>query len=150
MGGEVVYLLGAGASYGARGEKDKVFKFKNPITGTIGQYSCPNIIAGLPIVSELPQRIRYMLSIIQDYMDKTELEGEKRTRCQNLADGFGKLLDGCIKHATIDTFVKKLWIQNSPEYNDVKRYISAYFILEQMLVAKPDQRYDHCLNMGQH
>ena len=140
--GKVVYLLGAGASYGARGEKDKVFKFKNPITGTIGQYSCPNIIAGLPIVSELPQRIRYMLSIIQDYMDKTELDGEKRTRCQNLADGFSKLLDGCTKHATIDTFVKKLWIQKSPEYKAVERYISAYFMLEQILIAKPDQRYD--------
>ena len=140
--GKVVYLLGAGASYGARGEKNIVFEFKNPITGTIGHYTCPDIIAGLPIVSELPQRIRYMLSILLDYMNRTALNGEKKTRCQNLADGFGKLLDGCTKHATIDTFVKKLWIQKAPEYEDVKHCISAYFMLEQMLTAKVDQRYD--------
>lgn len=122
---KVVYLLGAGASYGKR-EKDPNGK---DIPG--------KILEGLPIVNEILERLEYVKTlyakqIVQEYKEAQQV----------LIKDLEWLIENTYRHATIDTFAKKLFLTNQKdEYIKMKRLLSLFFKTEQ-LINRPDSRYD--------
>lgn len=61
---KIVYLLGAGASFGIRDKNNTTLKVPDAyedseIVGTYVKYEYANIIEGLPLVSEIPGRLAY-------------------------------------------------------------------------------------------
>ena len=143
--GKVVYLLGAGASYGRRGPQKMPFVLEEPkefaeISRT--DCECPDILEGLPIVSELPERMKYILSRVNDAMLRIGVENDTRNIIERLSKDLVWLQDSSANHATVDTYAKKLWLTGKKdEYNRLKRTLSAFFMLEQVF-NKPDKRYD--------
>lgn len=134
---KVVYLLGAGASYGKR---------KDPEELTNDDVSL--IEEGLPIVSEINEEIEYVIGII----DSIELDdGNYRLmgkKCEvndlkeELISGFEWMLKESSRHATLDTFAKKLYLKNDKNnYGRLKFLLSSFFFLEQHLHPY-DKRYD--------
>lgn len=134
---KVVYLLGAGASYGKRKDSDNL---------TLDDVSL--IEEGLPVVNEINDEIEYIIGII-DSVDLNDgnykLKGQK---CEvgdlkkELIKGFEWLLNESSRHATIDTFAKKLYLKNDIDnYGRLKFLLSSFFILEQKMHPY-DKRYD--------
>lgn len=122
---KVVYLMGAGASYGKR-QKDSTGK---DLSG--------KILEGLPIVNEIPERLEYVKSIYAKLNVKEYKEAQ-----QVLVKDLDWLIENTRRHATIDTFAKKLFLTNQKdEYIKVKRLLSLFFKTEQ-LINRPDGRYD--------
>lgn len=120
--GKVVYLLGAGSSFGTR-EKG------------IGS----PIITGLPVVREIEGELENLTNILSSVSlcDK-ELEESK----QKLIKVFHDLKVACSDNATIDTYAKKLWLQGQKEkFSNVELLLTVFFIFEQV-IHKPDKRYD--------
>lgn len=147
---DVVYLMGAGASFGKRSKDDLSHKveIKYGDTTSVKHIYCANILEGMPLVIEIPRRILYICDLIRTtdcspdisttINSKTIVED---TKTQLIKD-FKWLYNGAIKHATIDTFAKKLYLTGRiEEYNKVKTLLSIYFIIEQT-INKPDSRYD--------
>ena len=133
----VVYLLGAGASYGQR---------KDPEVITMDDVSL--IEEGLPVVNEINDELNYIIGII----DSVELnDGNykfKGEKCEayilkeELINGFEWLLKESSRHATIDTFAKKLYLKNDiNNYGRLKFLLSSFFFLEQHMHPY-DKRYD--------
>lgn len=145
--GKVVYLFGAGASYGVRDYKNPSlsYDFKEPKDQgviSISRLTCPNILEGLPIVQELPERMTYILGIVYSAMLHIPVENDKRKHLSQLANDIKWLRDGSARHATVDTFAKKLFLTGRiEEYDRLKRTLCAYFLLEQ-LTNNVDKRYD--------
>lgn len=122
---KVVYLMGAGASYGKR-EKD-----------TNGKDISGNILEGLPIVSEIPDRLEHIKALFTRDTISEYSEAQK-----SLEHDFAWLIDNTRRHATIDTFAKKLFLTKQiAEYTKLKRLLSLFFKTEQ-LINRPDGRYD--------
>ncbi len=122
---KVVYLMGAGASFGKR-EKD-----------SNGKNIPGKILEGLPIVNEIPERLEYVKSLFA----KQNVQEYKEAQ-QVLIKDFEWLIENTRRHATIDTFAKKLFLTNQKdEYIKVKRLLSLFFKTEQ-LINRPDGRYD--------
>lgn len=119
---KVVYLLGAGASFGTR---------ENGIGNPI--------ITGLPIVSEIEGELENIANLLASLpLNDKNLEENK----QRLIKGFQKLKVACSDNATIDTYAKKLWLQGKKnEFAQVELLLTIFFILEQV-IHKPDKRYD--------
>lgn len=117
---KVVYLLGAGASFGTRDERN-------------------GILTGIPIVKEIKDELQNMTNLLASIpLNSKELEESK----QMLIKGFQKLKDACSDNATIDTYAKKLWLQGKKkEFAQVELLLTIFFILEQ-IIHKPDKRYD--------
>lgn len=148
---DVVYLMGAGASFGKRAQdvlSHKVEIIKGD-TKSISHISCANIHEGMPLVVEIPQRILYICDLIRnsectpDLSVKTvnSMPSIKFTK-ELLVKDLMWLYEGAIKHATIDTFAKKLYLTGkTEEYNKVKKLLAIYFVIEQ-IINKPDARYD--------
>lgn len=117
--------MGAGASYGKR-EKDSNGK---DISG--------KILEGLPIVNEILERLEYVKTlyakqIVQEYKEAQQV----------LIKDLEWLIENTYRHATIDTFAKKLFLKNQKdEYIKMKRLLSLFFKTEQ-LINRPDGRYD--------
>ena len=144
---DVVYLMGAGASFGKRGKEDLFHKVEinsgDAVSTSYIQYA--NILEGMPLVIEIPQRILYICDLIRNsdsttdfYVTQTSFEFTKDLLVKDLM----WLYDGAIKHATIDTFAKKLFLTGRvEEYNKLKKMLAIYFIIEQV-INKPDSRYD--------
>lgn len=148
---DVVYLMGAGASFGKRAQdvlSHKVEIIKGD-TKSISHISCANILEGMPLVVEIPKRILYICDLIRNtdstpnftsiiLNDNSFVEETKNLLIKDLM----WLYDGAVKHATIDTFAKKLFLTGkSEEYNKLKKLLAIYFIIEQV-INKPDSRYD--------
>ena len=148
---DVVYLMGAGASFGKRAQdalSHKVETIKGD-TKSISHISCANILEGMPLVVEIPKRILYICDLIRNtdstpnftsiiLNDNSFVEETKNLLIKDLM----WLYDGAVKHATIDTFAKKLFLTGkSEEYNKLKKLLAIYFIIEQV-INKPDSRYD--------
>lgn len=149
---KITYILGAGASYGKRGSDITIF-----LDGTEGERliagngECSTILEGLPIVTEIPQRLGYIISKLKaislptDSSFRGDAGREKKSQQGHLdllIEDLEWLKENSSKHATIDTFAKKLAI--SGIYEDrvkLKVSLSVYLLLEQML-NKPDSRYD--------
>jgi hypothetical protein len=121
---KIVYLIGAGASFGKRDKENK-------------------IVEGLPIVEEIPSRIQFLIHKI--ITGNTEINSQFKASKQDidfLISELEWLKTASIKHQTIDTYAKKLYTtQNHEEYERLKYALSAYLTLEQ-LFNKPDSRYD--------
>jgi protein associated with RNAse G/E len=117
---KVVYLLGAGASFGTR-EKG------------IGS----PILTGLPIVSEIGGELESIASLLASMpLNDKELEECK----QNLIKDFQDLKDQCAG-ITIDSYARELWFQKDMRgFSRVELLLTIFFIFEQ-IIHKPDSRY---------
>lgn len=134
---KILYLMGAGASYGKRGDDFtyRITRTKGDVTSTSSR-SCCRIIEGLPVVMEISQRLLYVRELI--YMARCSNKEAK----ENLITDLTWLYDGAAKHATIDTFAKKLYLTGrAQDYEKLKKILSIYLIIEQ-IINKPDSRYD--------
>lgn len=117
---KVVYLLGAGASFGTR-------------ENGIGS----QIVTGLPIVSEIGGELENITKILSSILlNDKDLEECK----QRLMRDFQELKVQC-EGATIDSYARKLWLQNDMSgFSRIELLLTIFFILEQ-IVHKPDSRY---------
>ena len=133
----IVYLLGAGSSYGKR---------INPEERTMDTVSL--IEEGLPVVSEINDEIGYVIGVIENtkldddnYKLRGKICGVEDMRAE-LIKGFEWLLEESVRHSTIDTLAKKLYLKNDMEnYGRLKFLLSSFFLLEQNLHPF-DKRYD--------
>ena len=143
--------MGAGASFGKRGKEDFSHKveIKSGDAVSTSHIHCANILEGMPLVIEIPQRILYICDLIRNSECTPDLSVKivnsmpsiKFTK-ELLVKDLMWLYDGAIKHATIDTFAKKLFLTGRVEdYNKLKKLLAIYFIIEQ-IINKPDSRYD--------
>ena len=140
---KISYLLGAGASFGIRDISQPYIDYKHSSRYKEINGRAPNIIEGLPIVSELPDRMSYIYYSIQKYIDHYNISNHPNGYIyENLAENLNWLKEASASHATVDTFAKKLWLTKKIEdFDKLKRTLSAYFMLEQLML-KPDKRYD--------
>lgn len=131
---KVTYYMGAGASAGKR-------------------MSNGTFVEGLPCVNEIPKRLESYISNLERATFAENMEWKvprfdlgSRADWENakgrlLAD-LNLLYEASLRNATIDTYAKKLVLQNrKPELEQLERLMTLYFILEQVLL-KPDSRYD--------
>ena len=131
--------MGAGASRGIRTADDQ-HKYA---------FRTNDIVEGMPIVSELYERLNYIYNEIVNItpIDKQyqDIDGQYYTSKQvkeSLANDIAWLRDETKRHATIDTFAKKLFLtRKSNDYQKVKSILSIFFVIEQ-LIGKADSRYD--------
>ena len=131
---KIVYLIGAGASYGKRDVDN-------------------NIIEGLPIIEEICNRFSAIGGYFKDIKklfplvkwDDSQLSDDDKKReaiRDEIYTGLEWLKREGNRHSSIDTFAKKLWFQhNWDDYKKLKRLLSFYFLVEQ-IKSKPDRRYD--------
>ena len=140
---KVVYLLGAGASYGRRDQTLSYQLEKKTSQGTfVSIGSCPKILEGMPVVNELPGRMEYISSLLWKDLNKYPISSIHRLPLTYFINALDWLQKESARHATIDTFAKKLYLTGDTEnYNKLKRVLSVYFTLEQKL-NKADKRYD--------
>ncbi len=121
---KIVYLFGAGASYGT-----------------------------LPMVSEMPDwlevfiddisRQEFLLSDRDSFEQPDYLTGQSKQYYQTLfIEDLKWLKQECLNHISIDTFAKKLSIRaDTASIRRLKIILSAYFVAEQIR-HKPNKRYD--------
>jgi len=133
---KVVYLLGAGASYGKRIDPEEL---------TADDVSL--IEEGLPIVNEINEEITNVINWIYatELLEKSYLFKGKECSVEVLRDelvaGFEWMQKESTQHATIDTFAKKLYLKGDNEYGRLKFFLSSFFIIEQH-IHPYDKRYD--------
>lgn len=157
---KIVYLLGAGASYGDRG-KDKDGNIvemnihgKRTSTGSVPVIGrCANIKEGLPLVSEIPGRLAYVINEIKNCQCSQNVVNVLFPLGTTGGTGFNTardillndlkwLKDESEKHATIDTFAKKLYLKGQlTDFYKVESLLSVFFIIEQV-INKKYGRYD--------
>ena len=150
---KIVYLLGAGASFGIRDKKKPTIvisgvKVDSGNPRIFPEYEYANIIEGLPLVSKITGRLSFLVNELKEYKDHG-----KKTEYIYTGMSFDRALDKLIEdliwlktesgnHATIDTFAKKLYLKNQrDDFYKVESLLSVFFILEQVL-NKKDGRYD--------
>lgn len=123
---KIVYLFGAGASFGVRSEKNKDI-----------------ILEGLPIVTEFSKQIDRLIDIITiKDREADTINKAKPGELEKLIVELKWLKQSSESHQTIDTYAKKLWVtERGPNYARLKSVISAFLTLEQ-LFNNPDSRYD--------
>jgi len=115
---EIVYLLGAGASYGMRDKEG-------------------DIIRGLPIVNEMANEVEKLrVSLIpKEARSLTDIE-------RFIINSLTRLRDNCINYPTIDTYAKQLYVTHrQDEYEQLKKDLTIFFTLMQE-PRKKDLRYD--------
>lgn len=107
----------------------------------------------LPIVGEIPGRILSLIKKLEDKdleLDSSETFSDlnfknpksKRDYQLEMIESLKWMLDESQKHASVDTFAKKLYIKHRSDLlKKLKISLSIFFILEQVL-NKPDFRYD--------
>lgn len=130
---KIIYLLGAGASYGKR---SPIVHRSTDGSISTGKYS---IVEGIPVVNEINQEIERLISSLKEIDPNYQTEG-------NFIGNFIKDLvwvkREAERHMTIDTLAKQLYLQdNHSEFDRLKRVLSAFFIMMQ-LVYPADKRYD--------
>lgn len=119
---KVTYYIGAGASAGKR-------------VKTNGQ-----IIEGLPCVKEIPRRLNNLAGDFR--LDVNNFGGADRSEMERLVATIEALHKASIRHSTIDTYAKKLFLRGEKNtFELTEDYLAFYFIVEQILL-KPDSRYD--------
>lgn len=107
---KIIYYFGAGASYGKR---DVIKK------GTAEEETV--LTEGLPVVAEIPNRIRKFRKFIEDCVIDAnamyQFKGMFQTRGSDIArqkqemlQDIDELIEGIISRATIDTYAKKLFL----------------------------------------
>lgn len=143
---KVVYLLGAGASRGTRDYDGK------EVSREEKENNENHILTGIPLVSEIPQRLRYIINILSstDFLEHKDKiiplnanGGTGFTDAQNiLIKDLQWLADESSRHATIDTFAKKLYLTGDDRgFIKLEKLLTIFFIIEQYL-NNIDGRYD--------
>lgn len=130
---KVVYLLGAGASFGKRK------KGRTITPHGIEETSQSFIVEGIPIVNEINPELKIIIEELKKSHPNYQEDGDK----------IGALIKDMIwlrkeseRHMTIDTFAKKLYLQDdSVEFERLKKTLSSFFIIVQ-LKYPADKRYD--------
>lgn len=144
---KIVYYLGAGASYGE----------SRTIIQHPGSSEADEILinSGLPIVNEIASRLRSFhkyVNGINTTVENNEIEiwrlkfievnKELEDTKQELLKDIAWLHNETIKHATIDTFAKKLYLSGkTSDYKRLEKVLCLYLVWEQ-LDHRGDQRYD--------
>ena len=133
---KIVYLLGAGASYGKRNH-DKDLP--------------TSIIEGLPVVNEIDEQLKYVYNLIRETTFDEDLKKKFSERnngisCEEakeeLLKWFVWLRENCSQHATIDTFAKELWLKNEKkDFVKVEFLLTSFFLILQLIIPY-DRRYD--------
>ena len=142
----IVYMLGAGASYGTRGDKKIDFRTEIPTKDCVisDGGSCVNITSGVPVVTEIPGRLAHMLHRLCNLYNDKQCPLNKSSLLSLIYD-LRWLQVETSRHATIDTFAKKLFLlKNFLDYQKLKNVLLAFLCFEQIL-NEPDQRYDSFL-----
>ena len=102
---KVVYLLGAGASYGRRDQTLSYQLEKKTSQGTVvSSGSCPKILEGMPVVNELPGRMEYISSLLWKDLNKYPISSIHRLPLTYFINALDWLQKESARHATIDTF----------------------------------------------
>jgi len=121
---KIVYLFGAGASKNA-----------------------------LPLVKDIPVRMEELLKrlklpeyvLTDEFFDDTPIEQNMKTKKQyqqEMINSFEWLLTESKRHASIDTFAKKIFlIKDDDKLKKLKIALSVFFVCEQS-INPPDSRYD--------
>lgn len=130
---KVVYLLGAGASYGKRAN-DRISAMNSL------QASPRNFITeGIPIVNEINSELEV---IIQELKKSYPNYQENGNKIGTLIKDMNWLKTESERHMTIDTFAKKLYLQNNiVDFERLKKTLSSFFIIVQLKYPL-DKRYD--------
>lgn len=128
---QIVYLLGAGASYGEREKDDK------------GQDILGFVKRGTPVVSEFSACLITMNGLVKN---KEYEKGFKYTATDEQLDILSKRLlelkNICNTYPTVDTYAKMLYVKNEKiEYKKLKESISIFLLLSQAFESR-DLRYD--------
>jgi hypothetical protein len=94
----------------------------------------------LPLVKDFPERLnKFRIDILSN---RNSIESEDQTKVNKLITDISWLEKESLNHASIDTFAKKLYIQNKDyELLKLKAALSCYFLYEQA-IKNVDQRYD--------
>lgn len=150
----IVYLLGAGASFGKRDSNNPLHvSQKIPGHSFTNEISITNITEGLPLVSEIPERLTFVIDKIENYKYSGNIKSKNIPLDSKLRRPFTYAVDTlvndlkwlkeeCARHATIDTFAKKLYLKGKlDEFYKVESLLSVFFIIEQV-INKKDGRYD--------
>lgn len=130
---KVTYLLGAGASAGKPLKESPYFEKDERYWRKIG----------LPVVNEIPDRLKKLVDDIRH----TTLSGkvgelDYGVEQKKLIKDLEELLEKCQRHATIDTYAKKLVLtKNTFSLLHLENILCFYLICEQ-LFNKIDNRYD--------
>ncbi|NDW10495.1 hypothetical protein [Dysgonomonas sp. 520] len=108
-------------------------------------------VGALPIVNQIPDRIKQMIELLES--DKYKLSDEKEYKGlplgmtkyhyqQKFIEDLRWLLEKSANHASIDTFAKKLYIRH--DWNDLKKLkvVFSLFLIFEQVNNKTDIRYD--------
>jgi hypothetical protein len=128
---KIVYILGAGASYGLRMR----FPFGSDENSAIKR--------GVPIVSEIPDCISLLLGDIDGgTFESNEPYKASNPEKEEIKKLLSWLKDICDQFPTIDTYAKLLYVtHNITEYKQLKNALALFFTLVQD-PKKRDLRYD--------
>lgn len=125
---QILYLIGAGASYGQRGKN----KMGDILPGDIER--------GLPVVNQLEPAIEWYCKKLQKTGPKGALID--KSDYPHLYEELKWLKEKCRTYPTIDTYAKKLTVTKSwKELDRLKNALSSFFVLIQSF-QKRDLRYD--------
>lgn len=91
----------------------------------------------LPVVNGIPERLENIIKQIGETTIDEEFNEDKTKLIKDLQ----WLLEGAKRHATIDTFAKKLWLNGGNDSTRLSIALSVFFTVEQIL-KNPDSRYD--------
>lgn len=134
---KIVYLLGAGASYGKR-------------NNTTVESGVSRIKEGLPVVDEINDEIGVVIQWLNSAKcpeDTYKYEVSNQTLSfdemkELLTEEFKWLKEESTKHATIDTFARTLLLKGEyTDYVKLKYLLCTFFIIEQT-IHPSDKRYD--------
>lgn len=123
----VTYLIGAGASAGKRGRDLPM-----------GDPNDKSIVEGLPCVNEISMCLHVLISNIKNHDIPVQYVSLK----ESLLEKLEKLYEMSERHATIDTYAKKLKLRKEDNEFYQTEMMLAYFFMVEQLVHKPDNRYD--------
>lgn len=128
---KIVYLLGAGASYGERQKDDR------------GQEEFGAVKRGVPIVSEFSKAIdQVIINIENGHYNNTLANSNELTGKDRVIQELDWLKDRCQNYPTIDTYARMLYVKGEIDtYNRLKKALSVFLLLVQE-VNKRDLRYD--------
>lgn len=127
---KITYLLGAGASCAVVPMVAQMEKNINELYTKIDEFVTSN--SSRMIIG----------SIISGDANGTQID-EKLDLLKKFSTDLKKLEQICNTHASIDTYAKKLFIQNSHEYDELKKLLTYYFLIVQYSQDKTDPRYDN-------
>jgi len=136
--------MGAGASRGRRKTDNPQYKLEKDEG---------NILEGLPLVNEIPERLDFHIRSFEGYSAPDSLKNTIFPIGSTGGSGYEQVKDLLVKdlkwlkeesarHATIDTFAKKLYLRGDLKtFYKVEFLLTIFFIIEQ-LINNVDGRYD--------